>query len=371
MNPLLFQPLTLPAPDGPGLTLRNRAIVAPMCQYVIDAEDGIPTDWHLQHLGAFAAGGFGLVTVEATGVEARGRISPRDVGLWDDSQLEAHRRVVDFIHGQGAAAAIQLGHAGGKASTYPWLPGFGDGTVPVNERGWQTVAPVDGAILPGLAPAVGLSREEIAEVVSAFADAARRADQVGYDVIQLHAAHGYLIHQFLSPLTNTRGDEYGGDEEGRTRFVREIAAAVRAVWPDHKPLGIRVSATDWIEGAWDVAATTRLLRRLTQEHGVSWVDVSSGGLGVGAQIPVGPGYQVALAAEVSRALADTSLVVSSVGLITEAAQAETILATGQAHAISIGRAALRDPHWAARAAADLGVASSDIPHAPQFWRAGW
>ncbi|GAA1614605.1 oxidoreductase [Actinoplanes couchii] len=369
--PQLFTPLTLPAPKGPGLALRNRAIIAPMCQYVIDREDGVPTDWHLQHLGSFAAGGFGLVTVEATGVEARARISPRDVGLWTDEQQHAHERVVTFLHSQGAAAAVQLAHAGGKASTYPWLPGQPDGTVPVADGGWTTVSSVDGPVLPGLDAAKGLTVAEIAEVVAAFADAARRADAAGYDAIQLHAAHGYLIHQFLSPLTNTRTDEYGGDEQGRTRFVREVAAAVREVWPDHKPLGIRISATDWLDGAWDVAASARLIRRLADEHGVTWVDVSSGGLGGGATIPVGPGYQVPLAAELTRQLADLPLVVSAVGLIDEPIQAETILATGQAHAVSIGRAALRNPHWAASAATRLGVPRTDIPQAPQFWRADW
>ncbi|MBB2947240.1 2,4-dienoyl-CoA reductase-like NADH-dependent reductase (Old Yellow Enzyme family) [Actinoplanes lutulentus] len=369
--PLLFTPLTLPAPDGDGLTLRNRAIVAPMCQYVIDAEDGVPTDWHLQHLGSFAAGGFGLVTTEATGVEARGRISPRDVGLYTDAQQQAHQRLVRFIHSQGAAAAVQLAHAGGKASTYPWLPGQPDGTVPAADGGWQTAGVADAPVLPGLDAATALSEQGIAEVVAAFAAAARRADAAGYDAIQLHAAHGYLMHQFLSPLTNTRIDGYGGDEERRTRLVREVAAAVRAVWPAHKPLGIRISATDWVDGGWDVAASARLLRRLATDHGVTWVDVSSGGLGRGADIAVGPGYQVTLAAELTRELAGTPLVVSTVGLIDEAIQAETILASGQAHAVSIGRAALRDPHWAASAASRLGVPRTEIPYPPQYWRANW
>ncbi|GAA2879498.1 oxidoreductase [Actinoplanes cyaneus] len=368
---VLFTPITLPAPEGPGLVLRNRAIVAPMCQYVIDAEDGVPRDWHLQHLGSFAAGGFGMVTTEATGVEARGRISPRDVGLYDDEQQRAHERLVTFLHSQGAAAAVQLAHAGGKASTFPWLPGQPDGTVPAADGGWSTVSAVDGPVLPGLSAAAGLSREGIAEVVAAFAAAARRADAAGYDAIQLHGAHGYLIHQFLSPLTNTRTDEYGGDEEGRTRLAREVAAAVRAVWPAHKPLGIRISATDWVDGGWDVPASARLIRRLAEEHGVTWVDVSSGGLGGGAAIPVGPGYQVPLAAELTRQLAGTPVVVSAVGLVEEALQAETILATGQAHAVSIGRAALRDPHWATSAAARLGIDRTELPRPPQYWRAGW
>lgn len=371
MNTRLFTPTTLATPDGTGVTLPNRAVVAPMCQYVVDAEDGVPTDWHLVHYGSFAAGGFGLVTVEATAVEARGRITPRDIGLYDDDQVPAHARVVDFVHAHGAVAAVQLAHAGGKASTHPWLPGQPDGTLPRSDGGWATVAPVDGPVMTGLDAATGLSREGIADVVAAFADAARRADAAGYDAIQLHAAHGYLMHQFLSPLTNSRTDRYGGDEEGRTLLVREIVAAVRAAWPAHKALGIRVSAQDWTEGGWDVDATTRLLRRLAAEHGVSWVDASTGGLDDGATIPVGPGYQVPHAARITRALADTDVVVSAVGLIDDATQAETVLATGQAHAVSIGRAALRDPHWAASAAARLRVPRAEIPHAPQYWNAGW
>lgn len=365
---LLFSPITLPARSGDGLELRNRAFVAPMCQYVVDAEDGVPTDFHLHHLGAFAAGGFGLVTVEATGVEPRGRISPRDLGLWDDAQLPGHARIVDLIHSQGAAAAIELGHAGGKGSTYPSLPGQPSGTVPVEERGWQTVSAADGPVLPNLAPAVGLSQAEIAQIVTDFTAAARRADQAGYDVIQLHGAHGYLIHQFLSPLTNTRTDSYGGDEAGRTRFVREIAAAVREVWPTQKPLGIRISGTDWTDEGWTIDQSVRLMRTLVTEYDFSWVDVSSGGLN-GGRIPIRPGYQTGLAAELKRELSDTNLVVSTVGLITDGIQAETILATDQAHAISIGRAALRDPHWASAAAAQLGVPAAENPRAPQYWRA--
>ena len=371
MTRRLFEPLTLPTADGAGLHVRNRAFVAPMCQYAIDAEDGVPTDWHLVHLGSFASGGFGLVVTEATAVEARGRISPRDVGLHDDAQQAAHTRIVNFVHSQGAAAGVQLAHAGGKASTYPSLPGQPGTTVPAAERGWPTVSAVDGPVLPALDPATGLDEDGIAAVVEAFANSARRADEAGYDVVQIHAAHGYLLHQFLSPLTNTRTDGYGGDEEGRTRLAREVTAAIRKVWPAHKPLGIRISATDWVPGGWDVEASARLVRRLADEHGVTWVDVSSGGLGNGAVIPVGPGYQVPQAAHLTAALAGTGVVVSAVGMIEHASQAETILATGQAHAVSLGRAALRNPHWAAQAAADLRVPAAESPAAPQYWRAGW
>jgi 2,4-dienoyl-CoA reductase-like NADH-dependent reductase (Old Yellow Enzyme family) len=384
MNPLLFSSLTLPAPDGAGLTLRNRAIVAPMCQYVLDAEDGVPSDWHLHHLGAFAAGGFGLVVTEATSVEPEGRISPQDVGLWNEAQQQAHARVIAFLHSQGAAAAVQLAHAGGKASTYAWLPteprpGLNataettkrDGTIPVHEGGWQTVSATDTPVSPTLAAPLRLDHAGIAAVVKRFADAAVLADRAGYDAIQLHGAHGYLIHQFLSPLLNTRTDEYGTDEEGRTRFVREVAAAVRAVWPAHKPLGIRISASDWVPGGWDVEASARLLRRLAAEHGVTWADISSGGIGDGAPIKVGPGYQVPFAAQLTESLADTELVISAVGLIDNAHQAETILTSKQAHAVSIARAALRNPHWATQAAADLGVSRDELPRPAQYWRAGW
>lgn len=362
----LFSPLPLPAPAG-DLTLRNRTIVAPMCQYAVDAENGVPTDWHLQHLGSFAAGGFGLVVTEATAVEARGRISPRDLGLFTDAQAAAHARIVGFVKSQGAAAGVQLAHAGGKASTYPWLPGQPEGSVPEADGGWPTVSSTDQPVQPGLAAPAALSIDGIREVVTAFAQAAERADRAGYDVIQIHAAHGYLLHQFASPLTNTRTDEYGGDEESRTRIIREVAAAIREVWPAHKPLGIRISATDWVEGGWDVEASARLIRRLNADYGVTWVDTSSGGLG-SAQIPVGPGYQVPLAAHLTQALADTDVVVSAVGRLDDPMQVETVLTTGQAHAVSIGRAALRNPHWAAETAARL---RANVPCAPQLWRAAW
>ncbi len=370
MPATLFTPINFSTPDGHGLTLRNRAFIAPMCQYAIDAEDGVPTDWQLQHLGAFAAGGFGLVMTEATGVEARGRISPRDLGLYTDEQETAHARVVRFIHSQGAVAGVQLGHAGGKASTYPWLPGEQDGTVPPSQGGWATVGMTSRPVMPNLDAPAELDEAGLAGIVQSFVDAARRADAAGYDVVQIHAAHGYLLHQAYSPLTKPRQDGYGGDEEGRTRLVREVVDAVRAVWPASKPLAVRLSATDWAPDGWDIEASVRLVRSLIAEHGVSWVDASSGGLGTGP-IPVGPGYQVWLAARLKQELADTDAVISTVGLITEAAQAETILRSGQADAVSIGRAALRDPHWAARAAATLGVPELDNPRAPQFWRAGW
>jgi 2,4-dienoyl-CoA reductase-like NADH-dependent reductase (Old Yellow Enzyme family) len=310
-------------------------------------------------------------------VEARGRISPKDLGLWDAGQVAPHARLVDFIHGQGRAAGVQLGHAGGKASTWPMLPGSDDGTtIPADQGGWPTVSADDAPVMPSMAPAGALTEAQIAEVVDAFAGAARRADEAGYDVVQLHVAHGYLIHQFLSPLTNHRTDGYGGDLAGRSRLLREVVAAVREVWPDSKPLGIRVSATDWVDDGLHVGEVAEVLRDLVAAGQVSWIDVSTGGLTDGSTIPVGPGYQVPLAQEVTRTLADAGLgedaaVVSTVGVIVDATQAETILATGQAHAVSIGRAALVNPHWAAVAASQLRVPRTELPHAPQYFRANF
>lgn len=368
---VLFSPLTLATTDNIGLQLKNRATIAPMCQYSVDAQDGTPTPWHLQHYGAFAAGGFSLITVEATGVLPEGRITPQCLGLYSDDNETAHRAVVDLMHSLGAAAAVQLAHAGGKASTYAPMYGKGSKTVPVAEGGWSTVGPTDAPVYPGLAPATELDHAGIDRVIQGFAAAAQRADRAGYDAIQIHAAHGYLLHQFLSPLTNTRTDQYGGSEENRTRLLREVVAAVREAWPAHKVLGIRVSATDWNDKGWDVKSTGALLRTLATEHDVTWVDVSSGGLVGGSPIPVGPGYQVPLASELKDVLEDLDVTVSAVGLIDNAHQAETILATGQAHAISVGRAALRNPHWATQAAADLKVPNLTDFMAPQYARGNW
>ena len=369
MASLLFSPLTLPAPVGSGVTLRNRTVLSPMCQYAVDAEDGVPTDWYLQHYGALAAGGFGMVVVESTGVNPAARISPRDLGMYTDAQVQAHAGVVSFLHSQGAIAAVQLNHAGGKAGTYPWLPGFTNTTVPGSEGGWQTVGMTDRPVVPGLDAPVPLDQAGFDEIVADFADAARRADRAGYDVIQIHSAHGYLLHQALSPLNNTRTDEYG-DAEGRTRLVRDVVAAVRAAWPAHKPLGMRLSVTDWTDGGWDIEASIRLLRDLAG-LGLNWVDVSSTGISQDATVPMGPGYHVPLAARLKEALADTGMVVSVVGMISDGPQAETILAAGAADAVTIGRAALRNPHWPAATASELGVERASIPASPHYWRAGW
>lgn len=370
-TPTLTSPLVLPAAEGDGLTLRNRMLIAPMCQYSAVNSDGLPQLWHLQHYGAMAAGGFGLVLVEATSVQPAGRITPRDLGLWEDTQISGHANIVSIIRTSGAVAGVQLAHAGAKASTYPPLPGFARGSASLDDGGWQTVGPVSGSLQPSLAPARALTSEEIVRCIEDFAAATKRSDAAGYDVVQIHAAHGYLLHQFLSPLSNTRTDEWGGSWEGRTRLVREVSRAVREAWPAHKPLGIRFSAVDWVEGGWTVDDTARLARELVAEGLVTWVDVSSGGLTADAPIPVGPSYQVPLAARIRRELEGTEAIVSAVGLIDSGEQAEQILRDGNADAISIGRAALRNPHWAAHAAHELGVASEDNPQAPQYHRSGW
>ncbi|WEV58640.1 tRNA-dihydrouridine synthase [Bifidobacterium sp. ESL0728] len=367
----LFSPLTIATPDGTGLKMRNRTILSPMCQYAVDRQDGVATDWHLQHYGAIAAGGFGLLTVESTGVSPVGRISPYDLGMYSDEQVDAHRHLVSFIHSQGAAVALQLNHAGGRASGKPWLPGSHGGSAPLEDGGWQTVGMTDQSIAKGYRPTTKLDKGGISQIVSDFAQAARRADAAGYDAIQIHAAHGYLLHQSLSPLTNTRTDEYGGSEENRSRLTREVVDAVRAAWPASKPLGIRISATDWVEGGLDIDVTSRLMHDLVVNHGINWVDVSSGGLVNTPLQPSGPGFHAILGAQMKRALADTDAVVSVVGGISSPEQAETMLRTHQVDAVSIGRAAMRNPHWPAMAAARLGVPREANPAAPQYWRAEW
>jgi 2,4-dienoyl-CoA reductase-like NADH-dependent reductase (Old Yellow Enzyme family) len=330
-----------------------------MCQY--SSEDGFPTDWHLVHLGALARGGAGLVITEATAVNPEGRITPWDAGIWSDEQADAYARIVRFLHDQGAAAGIQLAHAGRKASTQrPW---DGDGYVEPADGGWQTVAPSPIAFGDWAAPRE-LSTQEIREVVRAFADAAVRADRAGFDVVEIHAAHGYLLHQFLSPLTNARTDEYGGSFDNRVRIVIEVVDAVRAVWPESKPLFVRFSATDWVEGGWTVEETGDL-SRILKDHGVDLVDVSSGGLVPHARIAVGPGYQVPFA----RAMREASgLPTAAVGLITEPKQAEEILEEGSADAILLARAVLREPSWPQRAAYELG---DDVYWPEQYARAAW
>jgi 2,4-dienoyl-CoA reductase-like NADH-dependent reductase (Old Yellow Enzyme family) len=337
---LLFQPLTLRS-----TTFRNRAFVAAMCQY--SSTDGLPNDWHLVHLGGLARGGAALVITEATAVTADGRISPADAGIWTDEQAHAYEPITAFLKGQGAVPGIQLAHAGRKSSTQrPW---DGNGSVALEDGGWQTVAP--SAIAFGrYAEPRALGLDEIAEVVRAFADAAVRADHAGFEVVEIHAAHGYLLHQFLSPLSNHREDAYGGAFEGRTRIVLEVVEAVRAVWPQDKPLFLRFSASDWVEGGWTPEETVELSKQVGV-LGVDFVDVSSGGLHPDQQIPVGPGYQVHLARQVREG---SGLPVGAVGLITEAQQAEQVLAEGSADAVLLARALLRNPHWVLEAATQLG-----------------
>lgn len=343
----LFTPITLRS-----VTIRNRAWVAPMCQY--SAVDGVPNDWHLVHLGSFARGGAGLVLTEATAVVPEGRISPEDTGLWNDEQQAAWARIVEFVHGQGATAGIQLAHAGRKASTYSGFAGARGGVADA-DGGWRPVGPSP-VPFPGLREdPEPLDEAGIARVVTAFGDAAERAVAAGFDVIELHAAHGYLLHEFLSPLSNQRADEYGGSFDNRVRLVLDVVREVRARVAAGVPLVVRLSATDWADGGWDADQTVRLAA-LLREEGVDLVDTSSGG-NVLADIPVEPGYQVPFA---RRVRTEAGIPAGAVGLITEPKQAEDILADGSADVVLLGRELLRDPHWPLRAAYELGETDSDL-----------
>jgi 2,4-dienoyl-CoA reductase-like NADH-dependent reductase (Old Yellow Enzyme family) len=336
----LFTPLRIRDTD-----IRNRVWVAPMCQY--SAVDGVPNDWHLVHLGSFARGGAGLVLTEATAVSPEGRISPADTGIWGVEQAQAWSRIVDFVHAQGATAGMQLAHAGRKASTRP--PFEGRGWVSPEEGGWEAVGP-SAVGYPGLPDPRELTADEIDRVVAEFARAAERALGAGFDVLELHAAHGYLLHEFLSPLSNLRSDEYGGSFDNRVRLLLRVVESVRAVVPDTTPLLVRISATDWVEGGWSVDDSLALAR-LLREAGVDLVDVSSGGNAL-VEIPLGPGYQVPFARRIRE---EAGIATGAVGLITEPEQAERVVAEGSADAVLLARAMLRDPHWALRAAHDLGV----------------
>ncbi|GGP81055.1 NADH:flavin oxidoreductase/NADH oxidase [Saccharothrix coeruleofusca] len=339
----LFAPLTIR-----GTTLPNRIGVSPMCQY--SARDGLPDQWHLVHLGSRAIGGAGLVLAEATAVQAVGRISPQDTGLWNDEQAAAWRPITEFIRAHGAVAGVQLAHAGRKGSTYSPFADE-DGGVPDEEGGWTPVAPSALAFHETYREPVALDEAGIAEVVADFAAAAERAVAAGFQVVEVHAAHGYLLHQFLSPLSNRRTDGYGGDFAGRTRLTREVTAAVRAAVGEDVPVFVRVSATDWVEGGWTAEDTVRLARDLA-EVGADLVDVSTGGNVPTADIPVGPGYQVPFAEAVRR---KADVPTAAVGLITEARQAEQVLADGAADLVLLGRELLRDPYWPLHAAAQLGA----------------
>ena len=340
--PHLFDPLVLR-----DLTLPNRLVVSPMCQY--SSVDGYASDWHLVHLGSRAVGGAALVFTEATAVTAEGRISPQDLGIWSDAHVDALSRVARFLHSQGSAAGLQLAHAGRKGSTLaPW---FGEGAVPEDEGGWQPVGPASEPFAPEYPVPRALDAAGIASIVRAFADAAGRALAAGFDVVEIHAAHGYLIHEFLSPLTNTRDDEYGGSFENRVRVCLQVADAVRRVWPDRLPLFVRISATDWVDGGWDLEQSVQLAR-LLRMRGVDLIDCSSGGLVRGAKIPLAPGYQVPFSAAIRR---EAKIATGAVGLITSAEQADAIVSAEQADCVLVARQFLRDPYFAAHAAEALGV----------------
>nr|WTB29430.1 NADH:flavin oxidoreductase/NADH oxidase [Streptomyces sp. NBC_00830] len=362
---VLFEPCTLRS-----LVIPNRVWMAPMCQYSAEAvgpNAGVATDWHFAHLAARAVGGTGLILTEATAVSPEGRISPADLGIWNDTQVVALRRITAFIKSQGSVAGIQLAHAGRKASTAaPWL---GGGPVGPDEHGWQPVAPSPLPFDEGHPVPHELTVDEIHGVVEQFREAARRALDAGFEVAEVHGAHGYLVGQFLSPHSNRRTDEYGGSFDNRVRFTLQVVDAVREVWPEDLPVFFRISATDWLtendeddrEG-WTVDETVRLAKEL-QAHGVDLLDVSSGGNAPNARITTGPGYQVPFAARVRE---ETSLPVAAVGLITEPQQAEKIVADGQADAVLLGRELLRSPSWAQHAAREL---SGEVHKPAQYLRA--
>ncbi|MGO8789160.1 MAG: NADH:flavin oxidoreductase/NADH oxidase [Terriglobia bacterium] len=352
--PNLFDPLAIREQ-----TLPNRIVVSPMCEY--SSIDGFANDWHLVHLGSRAVGGAGLVMTEAAAVTPEGRISPEDLGIWSDDHVEFLARITQFIHSQGSVAGIQLAHAGRKASTYRLWDG--NGAVPEESGGWKhVVAPSAIPFAEDFAQPRALMREGIQAVVRAFAEAAGRARAAGFRVIEIHAAHGYLLSEFLSPLANRRNDEYGGSFANRIRLLIEVVRAVRGAWPESAPLFVRISATDWVEGGWTLDESVELARHL-KDAGVDLVDCSSGGNVPPAQIPVGPGYQTPFAERVRR---DAKIMTGAVGMITDPAQADHIVRTGQADVTFIAREFLRDPYWPLRAARDLGYS---VPWPVQYVRA--
>ncbi len=354
--PGLFDPITVRRAE-----IANRLWVAPMCQYSVQACDGVPTDWHLVHLGSLARGGAGLVIAEATAISPDARITPQDTGLWNEEQEAAWARITTFVRSQGAVAGIQLGHAGRKASTFaPW-GSERSGSVPPEDGGWPTVAP-SAVAFEGYAVPRALATEELPGIVRGFADAAARAVRAGFELVELHAAHGYLLHEFLSPLSNLREDAYGGSLENRARLLLEVVRAMRAAIGDEVPLFVRFSGTDWAEGGWDVDETA-IVSRWARDAGADLFDVSSGGLVAHQSIPAGPGYQVPLA---ERVRGGGELTVSAVGLITDPHHADEIVRSGRADAIMLGREMLRDPHFPLRAARALGV---EVTWPPQYLRA--
>lgn len=348
MSHRLFSPLPLR-----GVTLPNRIAVAPMCQY--SCVDGLADAWHMVHLGSRAVGGAGLVLLEAAAVTRDGRISPGDLGIWNDAQAEALAPIVRFIADQGSIPGIQLAHAGRKGSTSrPWE---GKAAVPPSQGGWQVMAPSALPFAEGYPSPREMTEADIAAVVDAFADAARRCAAIGMQVVELHMGHGYLMHQFLSPLANRRGDAYGGDFEGRIRAPLRVAAAVRESWPRERPLFVRISATDWLDGGWDLEQSIAFAVRL-KALGVDLVDCSSGAILPGSQGSGEPGFQVPLASAVRHG---AGIATAAVGGITEACQAEAILQRGDADLVLLARALLRDPYWPLRAAAELEAAQPSWP----------
>jgi len=350
----LFQPL-----QQRGLALRNRIAVSPMCQY--SSVDGMPGDWHLVHLGSRAVGGAAVVFTEASAVSPEGRISPEDAGIWNDAQAGEWARIARFIASQGAVPAMQLAHAGRKASTFaPWR---GSGEVPRAEGGWQTVAPSALAFDEGYPRPSALDADGIAKVVADYRAATLRAHASGFRIVEIHAAHGYLLHEFLSPLSNRRTDGYGGHFDARTRLLRETISAVRDAWPEELPLWLRISATDWVDGGWDIGQSIEL-SRVAASLGVDLVDVSSGGLDPRQRIATGPGYQVPFAARIRR---EAGVATGAVGMITGPAQAEAIVAGGDADVVLLARELLRDPYFPRRAARELGIE----PQAPEQYLRAW
>jgi len=350
---VLFSPFRLRE-----IEFKNRIFVSPMCQY--SSQDGLPTDWHMVHLGSRAVGGSALVMVEATAISPEGRISPWDSGLWSVRHANAFQRITDFIKSQGAVPGIQLAHAGRKASVdVPWR---GDRPLGEDEGGWQPIAPSPIPFSEGSPVPREMSGADMADVVSQFAAAAGRSLEAGFEVLEIHMAHGYLLHEFLSPLSNQRSDEYGGSFENRIRLPLMVAKAVRAFWPPRLPVFVRISCTDWVEGGWDLAQSIEFARNL-KELGVDLIDCSSGALVPNAKIPAGPGFQVPFAESVRKG---ADIATGAVGFLTQPFQAEQIVATGQADAVLFAREMLRDPYWPLSAARAL---HADITWPEQYQRA--
>jgi 2,4-dienoyl-CoA reductase-like NADH-dependent reductase (Old Yellow Enzyme family) len=349
----LFSPLKLRE-----LVFRNRVFVSPMCQY--SSEDGMPTDWHLVHLGSRAVGGAGLVMVEATSVSPVGRISPWDNGMWSEAHGRAFARITKFVTEHGAAAGVQLAHAGRKASTdRPWN---GGGAVAIEQGGWEPIAPSALRFAENYPMPRAMTLDDIEQVIRQFRDAARYSLDAGFEVVEIHAAHGYLVHEFLSPLSNHRTDEYGGALANRMRFGLRVAQAVREVWPGKWPVFVRISATDWVAGGWDLPQSVEFAKEL-KKIGIDLIDCSSGALVPDATIPVGPGYQVPFAEAIRQ---QARIATGAVGMITRPKQAEEIIASGKADAVLIARELLRDPYWPLHAAAELG---DEIEWPRQYGRA--